>query len=975
MNSKISMLGLLLLMPFFLLSQRSISGKIYDADTQDPLAGVNILVKGTTHGTSTDIDGNYSLDNVNTGDVLQFAYIGYADQEIVLGNESVLNVNLRESVEALEEVLVVGYGVQKKKDATGSLENVSPEEFNKGAIVSPEQLIAGKTAGVQITPPGGEPGQGGTIKIRGGTSSISNGGGSTQPLIVVDGFPLDQQDSGLNYINPNDIESFTILKDASSAAIYGSRATAGVILITTKSGKMQTPWRATFDTKFSTGNPISTVSLLNTEQFKTAVKNSGLASAAALISNGNTNWQDEIYRTAFGHDSNLTLSKGFKNSSLRVLFGYLGQQGTLLNTNVNRLSASVKYVQYLLDDNLRLEGNIRGARLHDNFGNKGAIGAAVSFDPTKEVNSAEKKFGGYYEWVNANGGINPVAPRNPASLLALTDDKAVTDRVLGSVKLDYTLPFVEGLKATANLGFNLNEVDQNVIIPKEAGSEFVNQGKLRDERTLNRSRLADVYVNYLKDLNSIGARLDLTAGHSYQYFYKSKWFAEAFGTGQKNKGYSNRPNEVVLISYLGRANMTFNDRFNVTASVRRDGSSRFSPENRWGTFYSVAGGWNIINEGFMKDNGLFSNLKLRAGYGLTGQQEIGPAYPYLPLYTGGDTRVSYPFGNEYIITLRPEEYDRNLRWEKSSSYNIGLDYGILGERISGSIDAYWTDVDDVLQFISIPAGSNLSNFITTNIGSVKNNGLEFALNTIPIENDRFRWFANFNIAFFDDEITKLTLNDDPSFKGVLTGGISGGVGNNIQINSVGFPQNQFYVYKQVYDTNGNPLEGVYEDRNKDGVINDSDKYRYKTPNADFTYGLTSGINYGNFDLNLTFRGSVGNYAYNNVASATGNEAALLGVNVISNVHSSFLDNGFKKQQLFSDYYVQDASFLKLDNITAGYNFNNAWRNGSNLRVFATIQNALTFTNYDGLDPEIFGGIDNNFYPRARTLLVGLSTNF
>lgn len=966
-------LFLAFLIPIGMLAQTKVTGVVTEQSTGTPLLGVNVVIKGTTTGTTTDFDGKYQISATN-GQTIVFTYVGYKSQEIVYSGQSSVNVALQEDTSQLDEVVVVGYGSAVKKDVTGAVESVTSDDFNGGAIVSPEQLIAGKTAGVQVTPPSGAPGSGSSIKIRGGVSSLS---ASSNPLIVVDGVPLDQGNSGLNYINANDIESFTVLKDASAASIYGSRATGGVILITTKTGKSGQPLNINVNHYTSVGNNVNEVDVLTSTEFRELVTANGNANQIAQLGDTSTDWQDQIYRGSLTTDTNITLSGGFENSLYRASVGYVRQEGTLRNSKVDRWTGSVKFIQRLLNDDLKVEVNVLGALLDDTFGNGGAIGAAVSFDPTQSVFDPTSPFGGYTENVNNDGTINTIAVRNPVALLELYDNTAYTRRSTGSLNIDYTLPFFRDVKLTAKGGYDYFEADGNLNIPAEAASNFNSQGFTGTNSTLNRSNLLDLYAFYKKDIESIKSTVDLTVGHSYQYFYRSNRFRNETGLGEVTSNAFKTDN--ALESYFGRLNFSYDNKYLVTLNLRNDISSRLNPDDRSDFFGGVSLGWNIIDENFMKNSKVFSQLKLRAGYGETGQQEIGLDYGYIPRYTTGDNRVQYQFGYNsdgsprFVTTLRPEEYDENLRWERSKTINLGLDFGFFNDRLTGSVEVYERKVEDLLNFIPVPAGTNLSNQLLTNVGNLENRGLEINLNATPVQNDKFTWNTNFNISFFENKITKLFLTDNTDSPGVLVGGIAGGVGNTIQINSVGNEVNAFYVFKQIYDANGAPIEGAYVDINADGVIDINDRYRYKSPNPDAVIGFNSNMQYGNFDFGFTLRASLGNFAYNNVASNTGNTQALFGANSINNVNASILDTGFQNQQLFSDYYVQDASFLKLDNLTIGYNLDNLFKD-VRMRVYATGQNLFVITDYDGLDPEINGGIDNNFYPRSRNILMGLNLN-
>ncbi len=959
-------LGLLLFIPLMMSAQTIVTGVVTDASGTE-LPGVTVLEKGTQNGTATDFDGKFELKVGDANAILVFSYVGYNTVELPAAAN--MTVTLQEATESLEEIVLIGYGSTTKKDATGAVEKVGSDEFNMGAIASPEQLITGKTAGVNVVPPSGRPGETGVIKIRGGVSSLS---ASNSPLIVIDGVPVDQNGPALNSINPSDIESFSILKDASASAIYGSRATNGVILITTKGGKMNSDFKVTLDSYFSIGSRENKVKVLSKGEFVTAIHSLQNNDANNLLGFETTDWQDEIYRTAYGTDNNFTFSEGFDNTSYRGSIGYMFQEGILKNSDFKRKSASFNLRQNLFDKSLKMDFNIRASWIDDKFADQGAIGSAVQFDPTKPVYSGNDKFGGYWEWLNADGDPLNLAPLNPVGLLDQNKNTANTERYIGNAKFDYYFPFLDGLSLTTNLGFDYNKVKGKTSTPATSAGGFYNGGTRGNYGSLRRNLLADVYLKYKQIFNDVHS-LDIMAGQSFQDFYRENTSFGVDANGAESTSEFASTN--ALLSYMARVKYGYDNRYLITATFRRDGSSRFAPENRWGNFFSGAVAWNIGEEAFLIDNETISTLKLRFGYGETGQQEIGSDFGYLPVYTPGQDNVRYPFGDRYINTIRPSGYDADIKWEESATWNIGLDYGFLNDRITGSIEYFSRSSTDILNTVAPPAGSNLSNSLYTNIGDLSSQGAEFTINADIVDQDNFTWNLGFNASWLDNKIEKLNAVDDPNSPGVATGGISGGVGNTVQTHKVGYPQSSFLVYKQVYDVNGKPLEGVYEDINGDGVINDQDKVIFHNPNPDYIFGLSSYMKMGNFDLNFTMRASLGNYVYNNVASSIGNEFSLYTLNTIRNVHASYLDTGFEELQLWSSYYVQDASFLKMDNITLGYNFNEFKEGKGSFRLYGTVQNVFTITGYDGLDPEISGGIDNNFYPRPRTFLIGFNLNF
>ncbi len=963
-------LAIVFLFPLFMSAQDVINGNVKDEYGTD-LPGVSVIIKGTTMGTATDFDGNFELEVDQANTILVFSYMGYSTMELQATDG--MQVILQESTESLEEVVLIGYGQTTKKDATGAVEQVSEKEFNVGLIASPEQLITGKTAGVNVVPPSGKPGESGTVKIRGGISSLGN----NSPLYVIDGIPIDQTEGpALNSINPNDIESFSILKDASATAIYGSRATNGVIIITTKSGNMNSDLNVGFDTKISMGYKSNTVDVLTKDEFVNFVTNSlGNQDAIDALTDDETDWQEEIYRPAFGTDNNLTISQGFDNTSYRIAMGYMFQEGIVETNDYTRKSFAANVRQNAFDDHLKMDFNIRGAWVVDNFNEGGAIGAAVSFDPTKPVFSGNEAYGGYWEWLdpNGSGAPNNLAPRNPVGLLRQYEEKATTSRYIGNAKFDYKFHGFEDLKLVMNFGFDYAQVRGNKVTPATSASGFNNQGSQETYTQLKRNTLADIYLNYNKTFNEVH-KLDLTLGHSFQDFYKEKTSVNTPGVGEIKE--TRLVNLNALQSLFTRVNYGYDDRYLVTFTYRRDGSSRFSPENRWANFFSGALAWNIANENFMANSQTFSTLKLRLGFGQTGQQEIEADFGYLPVYTPGLPNVSYPFGDDYYTTLRPDGYDSEIKWEESDTYNIGLDFGFSGDIITGSLEYFQRQSEDILNRVAPPAGSNLTNEIYTNIGDLESSGVEFTLNADIFQRPNFTWNLSFNATYLTNEIKKLNNVEDPDYVGIPVGGISGGVGNTVQTQQVGQPQFSFLVYEQVYDESGNPLEGVYVDQNGDGLINDSDKRIFNNPNPDYLFGLSSYMTfYENWDFSFTMRASLGNYVYNNVASANGVYAGVWELNSLRNAHSSLLDTDFREQQFWSDYYVQDASFLRMDNVALGYSFSNLNEGNTRLRLYTTVQNVFVVTPYEGLDPEINGGIDNNFYPRPRTFLVGLNLNF
>ena len=982
-KTKIILIGILMLSSLSMFAQQTVRGVVKDLAVGDNLPGVNVVIKGTTNGTSTDFDGKFQLKNIKTGDVLVFSFVGYLNKEITIDTNLNITVRLTESAQKLDEVIVIGYGTTSVRDATGSVTSLKAKDLNKGTIVSPDQMLIGKIAGVQITTNGGAPGSGSTIRIRGGASLNA----SNNPLFIIDGVPVDSEGvSGmrnpLNTINPNDIESYTILKDASATAIYGSRASNGVIIITTKKGSAGEQV-ITYNSNFSVNENIETVDALSASEFVKYVNTNGLPSDIALLGTSATDWQKEIFRTGYGNNHYLSIKGGGSKLNYRISTGYTNQSGTLLTSQLTRSTYSVSIGTKFFDDSLKIDFNTKTSFVDNRFANTGAISSAISFDPTKPVHTSNS-YGGYFQWLQPNG--NPVtvgAPKNPVALLEQENNSSRANRILGNVQFDYATPLVEGLKANLNLGYDLSYSKGDIKVNNSATASTLGLAQLgnvshyeQDKKNL----LMDFYLNYAKDLESINSNIDVMAGYSYQNFLNQGSSISNLQDPSLSQNFDYFK-ELNLQSFFGRVNYSYDSKYLVTLTYRRDGSSRFSKSNRWGDFPAAAIAWKISNEDFMNDASLFSNLKLRASWGVTGQQDVGSYYPAIATYLSSTNTAQYQFGNTFLNTFRAEPFNSTLKWEETTTTNIGLDFGFLEGKINGSVDGYYRQTTDLLNFIPFPGGSSLSNAGNANVGSMENKGIELSLNSTVVSTDDLNLDLAVNFTYANTEITKLTTNDGPDYEGVPTGGFNGGVGNTVQRHTVGYSPNSFFVYQQVYDTNGKPLEGVYVDRNNDGIITNSDKYRFEKPTADFTMGFTSTLNYKNWNINMAWRASVGNYVYNNVDSNLGFRHQMLNVafpSIISNgvqngVESGFLNGG--AERYLSDYYVQDASFVKFDNINIGYNFGNIIGEGTTLSMTGSVQNVLIITNYEGLDPEVGGGIDYNIYPRPRIFTLGVNLNF
>jgi iron complex outermembrane receptor protein len=975
--------ALALLLSLQLLAQnRTINGRVTDA-TGKGVAGVTVSVNGAAVAT-TDADGNYTVSLPPTAGTLVFSSVGFERQEITVGDQTNVSVTLQNATGSLGEVVVVGYGTQRRRDLTGSVTSVTAKDFQKGVIPTPEQLIAGKVAGVQITTNGGAPGSGSTIRIRGGASLNA----SNDPLIVVDGVPLTSGGisgaaNALALINPNDIESMNILKDASATAIYGSRASNGVIIITTKKGVSGKP-QFSFNSQLSAGQNTRQVEVLSANQFREFINSRGNSDQKAILGEANTNWQDQIYQTAFSQDNNLAVRGSLGRMPYRASVGFLNQDGVLKGGNLKRSSAALNLSPRFFDDHLRVDISLKGAMTNNTFADEGAIGSAVTFDPTQPVTTGSKRYGGFFEWL-IPGALTPNsnAPRNPVGLLEQRDDQSTVYRSIGNAQFDYKFHFLPELRANLNLGYDIMQGKGTVFVPDSAASQYLRKGQNTEYKRGRENKVLEFYLNYAKDIASIDSRVDVLAGYSYQDFLDKIYnYADynAYGdliAGSEPNFATDRP-QYTLLSYYGRLNYSFKGRYLLTATVRRDGSSRFAEENRWGIFPSVALGWNVRDESFLRDVRSLNTLKLRASYGITGQQEGIGYYDYISYYNLSSPTARYELGNTFYNMYRPGGYYRDRKWEETSTYNVGLDYGFLNNRISGTVDYYYRETNDLLNNIVQPAGTNFSNRIVANVGSMVNKGVEFAVNVVPVRNSDWNWDVNYNVTFNKNEITNLTIAPDPTFPGNEYGGIAGGVGNTIQINSVGSPRGAFYTYQQVYDAAGKPVEGLFVDRDGNGVINERDRYQYQQSDPRVFMGLSSNVSYRKWNGGFVARANFDNYVYNNVYSNLGRFTAVGGLpNILNNASVNILETGFSGgniNQLMSDYYVQNASFLRMDNIFVGYNAGKIYRDVS-LRLSATVQNAFVITKYKGLDPEISGGIDNSFYPRPRTYVLGLNLDF
>ena len=964
--------------------------------TGEPIIGANVIVKGTTNGTITDFDGNFLL-NANKGDIIIISFIGYRSQEAQAASS--MNIILKDDTELLDEVVVIGYGSVKKDDLSGSVVAIKAEEMNKGAVTSPQELIMGKVPGLSVSQGDGAPGAGSTIRIRGGASLNA----SNDPLIVIDGIPVSNDaapgtPNALATINPNDIETFTVLKDASATAIYGSRASNGVIIIQTKKGT-QDKIKVSYSGTFTAKDPYKRIETLDAQSFREVMQAQypeGTAQSADIqrilnvYPNQSTDWQDAIYQTGLSTDQNIGIAGKAGFMPFRISLGYNTEKGTLKTSKYERYTGAVNLSPKFFDNHLSVDINVKGTINKNRFADSGAVGAAAFFDPTKPIYDEENRYNGYWNWGIVQGAQADLATQNPLSLLYDRNNHGTTKRSLGNIQLDYKIHGLEDLHANLNLGYDVakttgrNFVNSNSV-QSSLDKTFTGLGQGNTWNNLRRNHLLDFYMNYAKNIESIKSNFDIMAGYSWQHFYYANHditysnptedlgAKEGYTYDENERHYIRDdhrriPYENYLISFFGRLNYNFMDRYLLTATLRRDGSSRFSENNRWGLFPSAALAWTISNEPFMKaTENVLSKLKLRLGYGVTGQQEIGD-YQYITSYSFSTNPNTTYLGT---TLLKPNGYSPDLKWEQTTTYNVAIDFGFLNNRINGSIEYYQKHTKDLLNTISAAAGTNFINLITANVGKMKNKGVEANVNAIAIQSKDFTWEVGYNITWNDSKITKLTTTFNPDYQGIDAG--------TNQKHQVGEMPGTFYLYQQVYDENGKPIQNAFVDRNNDGQITEADRYlTHKSPMAKVYMGFSSQFSYKKWDLGFNLRANFGNYVYNGVASGNSTSNNYGGKGFITNLYNGFQDTGFTllntSEQMASDYFLENASFLKMDNLTLGYSFQNLFAAKLSGRISASVQNVFTISKYSGLDPEC-GAIDSNIWPRPRTYTIGLNLNF
>ena len=969
-----------------LAQQSTIKGLVKD-ETGVPIIGANVSVKGTTNGVVTDTNGRFILSKVKSGAAIVFSYVTYITKEVTYKGQADMIVTLVEDNKLLDEVVVIGYGQVRKGDATGALTSLKADDKIRGFAPNTQDLLVGKVAGVAITSEGGSPNGASYIRIRGGSSLTA----SNDPLIVVDGVFIDNQ--GLNgagnilsTINPTDIESFTILKDASATAIYGSRASNGVILITTKKGT-EGKVKITYDGNVSIGTPKKKIDVMTGDEFRVFLKENysdlsiyeQMAKKQGLV---NTDWQDEIFRTTLNTEHNLSVyGTAAKVMPYRVSFGYTNIDGILKTSKTERYTGSFSVTPSLFDDHLKINLNGRGMYVKNRFADWGAIGAAIVMDPSQSVYDKDSPYGGYFTWTGDDDNVIQVATKNPVSMLEMTHDESKVRNFIGNAQLDYKLHFFPDLRLNMNVGIDYSKGEGIKYISEFAPSDYMYGGYDSNWNQKIRNSSFDFYAQYAKDFNFLDSNFDLMGGYSWQHYWRA-----GDGVGHRITKFdaygdpvlvtqNNYETEHYIVSFFGRMNYNVKDRYLLTFTLRNDGSSRFHKDNRWALFPSVALAWRMSEEDFIKQLDFVNNLKLRLGWGITGQQDINQGdYPYMATYlhTVGD-QANYLRGYNngvpvWVSLLRPEAFNPDLKWESTITYNVGLDYSLFNNRVDGSIDFYHRKTKDLINAeTKTTAGTNFKEYVAANIGNLENTGFEFAINGRPVVNRNFTWEVGVNFAYNKNKITKLSVGDDKDTKSV----------NGMTVHMVGHAANMYYVYEQIYDENGKPIEGLYKDRNNDGQINEQDLRPYNKSSPDVTLGLNTRLNWKAWDLSIAGHGSFGTYNYNAIAA---NHAGLSPTTIyasesLSNRVKSAFDTNFQIAQPLSDYYVQNASFFRIDNIVLGWSFKNSKRIPFNGRIYGSVQNPFVFTKYKGVDPEVFGGYDGTLYPRPMTFLLGVNLNF
>ena len=963
-------------------AQTQVSGLVLDQE-HEPVVGASVTVKGATTGAATDIDGRFTISVPSKDAILTISFVGCVTREVRADSpELAKGIVLQENTAMLEEVVVIGYGSVKKSDATGSVIAVKPDDFNKGNRTTVQDAMVGKIPGVNITSSSGAPGSGATIRIRSGASLSA----SNDPLIVIDGVPMDNNsiEGGTNLlggINPEDIETFTILKDASATAIYGSRASNGVIVITTKKGTDKI--NVTYNGSFAVSTKTKTLRSLTADEFRAFVPTVTGVPADAVYGTANTDWQDQIYRTAFGTEQNLSVSGKLNaiTTPYRVSVGYTDQNGIIRTNRYQRFTGGISLTPSLLNDHLNLNLNAKVSYEHNNQVDNSVVNNALRYDPTRPVRTGSTTAAtdpglGYFIWMNGNSPM-AIQTDNPVATLELESRLGKVFRSIGSAMIDYKVHGLEDLRVNMNLGYDIADGKYSRDVPELAGSMYT--GNQKDGTGLvNRANqhkknfLLDAYVNYhhnwLKKHD-----FSAMAGYGWQHFWRKHDVLNNDPEGNELSTPYHAKTENYLVSWFGRVNYSFMDRYLLTATLRADASSRFSKDNRWGYFPSVALAWRAVQEAFLQDQTVVSDLKVRVGYGETGQQDIGNDYPWMTTFAVSYPESSYLFGDKWYQTYRPNGYDNDIKWETTRTWNAGVDFGFLHNRIFGSVDFYKRHTKDLLNTINVPAGVNYAPVITTNIGSMDNKGVEVALNFVPVSTKDLEWTIGVNYTWQHSKITKLNVVDsDNNF--VNTGAISG-TGKTVQVFMVGQTPYTYYLAKQAYDEAGNPIEGQYVQ--PDGSVS-STETKYATGKSSMPsslLGFNTRVTWKNWDLGISGHGSFGSYIYNYMRADQYKTSVYSDQGSFSNILKFTADHGFENQQLYSDYWLEKGDFFRFDNITLGYTFKKLWDNRSSLRLTFGVQNVATITSYSGVDPEIYSGLDREVYPRPRSYALGINLNF
>lgn len=991
---------LLTTLPFTMMAQgsRTVHGNVTD-EQGEPLIGVTVMAVGSQQGAVTDFDGDYTITVSDGVRQLQFSYVGYEKQTVDIAS-STHNIVMTGDNQ-LKEVVVIGYGVQKKTDLTGAISSVGEKDFNHGVITSPEQLVNGKISGVQITNSGGSPTAGATIRIRGGASLNA----SNDPLIVIDGVPMEigQGITGsgnpLSLINPNDIETMTVLKDASSTAIYGSRASNGVILITTKKGIKGNKPKITFSTTNSLATVAKTVDMMSLSEMQQVVAKYGTARqkgvagildseeaqawhdqvyAGAIGLGTATDWNDQIYRDAWGTDNNLSIAGTIgKHLPYRVSVGYMHQAGILKTDWSQRATAGINLSPSFFNDYLKFNINLKGTTNQNRFANQSAIWGGLTRNPYAPVYTSNDAFLGFHEAIDDAGVPITGATANPAGLLDYTLDKSSVKRFVGNIDVDYKFHFLPDLKLHITGGYDYSNGKGTVYVPAEAFSGYTSGGSnyaYGPQKLQN--RLFTIYLNYHKELEgSLPQTIDVMAGRDYQFWkMTSDTYNKYNVAGDVQSTIVTKPQEHCLQSYYGRLNYTLLDRYMLTATLRADGSSRFADGHKWGTFPSVAFAYNIAREGFFKPlENTINDLKLRVSYGVTGQQDGISNYGFMSTYTLSQLGASYQLGDKFLTSYAPSIYNADLVWETTKAFNVGVDLGFLNNRFTASVDYYYRKTKDLLANVPVAAGTNFGKEILSNVGNINSQGLELSFNANIISTKNWQWVLSGNATWQKVRIKNLRTNPLAPEVNTPQGWVES---HYVQVLTEGYAPYSFYVYKQIYDeATGKPVEGLYADLNGDGIIDQNDRYHYHSPAPDWIFGLSTSLTWKRLTLSASLRANVGNYVYNRLAMNTGAWGTVFYNDYQMNLMSrSYLDTQFTSRQYESDHYVENASFLKMDNISIGYNFGQISKYLS-MNASFMVQNVFTITKYSGLDPEVNGGIDGQMYPRPRTYSLTLGFEF